>query len=181
MVVGLLTLPAIWYTLHDYQRERVLTLLDPQQDPLGAGYHIIQATIAVGSGGISGKGWLNGTQSHLQFLPERATDFIFAVYCEEFGFLGVLVMMAAYALILSRGLTIAINAQDTFGRLVAASLTMTFFIYIFVNMAMVTGQLPVVGIPLPLVSYGGTSIVTIMAAFGILMSVQTHRKFMSIS
>ncbi len=173
--------PAAWYFLHDYQRERILTLLDPGKDPLGAGYHIIQATIAVGSGGISGKGWLNGTQSHLQFLPERATDFIFAVYCEEFGLIGVIMMMAAYALILSRGFSIALNAQDTFGRLISASITMTFFTYVFVNMGMVTGQLPVVGVPLPLVSYGGTSLVTIMAGFGILMSVQTHRRFISIS
>jgi rod shape determining protein RodA len=178
---ALVSAPAAWFFLHDYQRERILTLFDPAKDPLGAGYHIIQATIAVGSGGLSGKGWLNGTQSHLQFLPERATDFIFAVYCEEFGFLGVLVMMSAYALVLSRGFSIALNAQDTFGRLVASSITMTFFIYIFVNMSMVTGQLPVVGVPLPLVSYGGTSLVTIMAGFGILMSIQTHRKFMSIS
>ena len=178
---AMVTAPAAWFVLHDYQRNRILTLLDPQTDPLGAGYHIIQATIAVGSGGISGKGWLNGTQSHLQFLPERATDFIFAVYCEEFGFIGVIVMLAAYAMVLSRGLTIALNAQDTFGRLLAASLTMTLFIYIFVNMGMVTGQLPVVGVPLPLVSYGGTSIVTIMAGLGILMSIQTHRKFMSYS
>lgn len=183
MAIGtaLASAPIAWLFLHDYQRERILTLLDPGKDPLGAGYHIIQATIAVGSGGLSGKGWLNGTQSHLQFLPERATDFIFAVYCEEFGFLGVLVMMAAYALILTRGFQIALDAQDTFGRLLAASITLTFFIYIFVNMGMVTGQLPVVGVPLPLVSYGGTSLVTIMAGFGILMSIQTHRRFMSIS
>ncbi|MEM7466715.1 MAG: rod shape-determining protein RodA [Pseudomonadota bacterium] len=179
--LGLAAAPVAWLFLHDYQRERILTLLDPDKDPLGAGYHIIQATIAVGSGGISGKGWLNGTQSHLQFLPERATDFIFAVYCEEFGLMGVVIMMSAYGLILSRGLSIALNAQDTFGRLVSASITMTFFIYIFVNMGMVTGQLPVVGVPLPLVSYGGTSLVTIMAGFGILMSVQTHRRFISIS
>ena len=181
LAMGLASAPAAWYFLHDYQRERILTLLDPGKDPLGAGYHIIQATIAVGSGGLSGKGWLNGTQSHLQFLPERATDFIFAVYCEEFGLLGVVMMMAAYALILVRGFAIALNAQDTFGRLISVSITLTFFTYIFVNMAMVTGQLPVVGVPLPLVSYGGTSLVTILAGFGILMSVQTHRRFISIS
>jgi len=181
MLVGLCTAPLAWFFLHDYQRARILTLFDPQQDPLGAGYHIIQATIAVGSGGISGKGWLNGTQSHLEFLPERATDFIFAVYCEEFGFIGVLIMLAAYALVLSRGLRIALGAQDSFGRLVAASLTLTLFIYIFVNMGMVTGQLPVVGVPLPLVSYGGTSLVTILAGFGILMSIQTHRRFITYS
>lgn len=174
---GLLAAPLAWFLLHDYQRQRILTLFDPQQDPLGAGYHIIQATIAVGSGGISGKGWLNGTQSHLEFLPERATDFIFAVYCEEFGFIGVIVMLAAYALVLARGLRIALSAQDSFGRLLAASLTMTLFIYVFVNMGMVIGQLPVVGVPLPLVSYGGTSLVTILAGLGILMSIQTHKRF----
>lgn len=163
--------------MHDYQRQRIVTLLDPAQDPLGAGYHIIQSTIAVGSGGLSGKGWLNGTQSHLEFLPERATDFIFAVYCEEFGLLGVVMLLCAYSLILARGLTIALSAQDAFGRLVAASLTFTLFIYVFVNMGMVTGQLPVVGVPLPFVSYGGTSIVTLMTGLGILMSIQTHRRF----
>jgi rod shape determining protein RodA len=176
-VSGLCAAPLAWLLLHDYQRQRILTLFDPQHDPLGAGYHIIQATIAVGSGGVSGKGWLNGTQSHLEFLPERATDFIFAVYCEEFGFIGVIVMLTAYALVLARGLRIALSAQDSFGRLTAASLTLTLFIYIFVNMGMVTGQLPVVGVPLPLISYGGTSLVTILAGFGILMSIQTHRRF----
>jgi len=174
---GLCAAPLAWLLLHDYQRQRIITLFDPHQDPLGSGYHIIQATIAVGSGGLSGKGWLNGTQSNLEFLPERATDFIFAVYCEEFGFIGVLVMLAAYALVVARGLRIALNAQDSFGRILAASLTMTLFIYIFVNMGMVTGQLPVVGIPLPLVSYGGTSLVTILIGLGILMSIQTHRRF----
>lgn len=169
--------PLGWYAMHDYQRQRVLTLLDPTQDPLGTGYHIIQSVIAVGSGGWTGKGWLNGTQSHLEFLPERATDFIFAVYCEEFGLLGVLVMLAAYSLVLVRGMQIALQAQDTFGRLVAASLSITFSVYIFVNMGMVTGQLPVVGVPLPLVSFGGTSLVTLMMGFGILMSIQTHRRF----
>jgi len=169
--------PIAWYTMHDYQRQRIITLLDPAQDPLGTGYHIIQATIAVGSGGLSGKGWLNGTQSHLEFLPERATDFIFAVYCEEFGLLGVLALLAAYSLVLFRGLQIAFMAQDTFGRLVAASLTFTLFVYVFVNMGMVTGQLPVVGVPLPLISYGGTSIVTILTGLGVLMSIQTHRRF----
>lgn len=169
--------PIAWYMMHDYQRQRIITLLDPAQDPLGAGYHIIQATIAVGSGGLSGKGWLNGTQSHLEFLPERATDFIFAVYCEEFGLIGVAVLLAAYSLILVRGLRIALYAQDIFGRLVAASLTVTLFVYVFVNMGMVTGQLPVVGVPLPLVSFGGTSIVTLMMGFGVLMSIQTHRRF----
>ena len=169
--------PLAWYAMHDYQRRRVLTLFDPEQDPLGAGYHIIQSTIAVGSGGLYGKGWLNGTQSHLEFLPERATDFIFAVYCEEFGLIGVLVLLVAYALIIVRGIRIALEAQDMFGRLVAGALTSTLFIYVFVNMGMVTGQLPVVGVPLPLVSYGGTSLVTILIGFGILMSIQTHRVF----
>ncbi len=175
--VAVVCAPIAWFTMHGYQRQRVLTLLDPAADPLGAGYHIIQSMIAVGSGGWSGKGWLNGTQSHLEFLPERATDFIFAVYCEEFGLLGVLVLLAAYLLVLVRGITIALNAQDDFSRLIAASLTFTLFIYIFVNMGMVIGQLPVVGVPLPLVSYGGTSLVTIMTGLGILMSIQTHRRF----
>ena len=175
--IAIVLAPIGWFAMHDYQRQRILTLLDPAKDPLGAGYHIIQATIAVGSGGWSGKGWLNGTQSHLEFLPERATDFIFAVYCEEFGLLGVLVMLLAYSLVLARGVKIALDAQEAFGRLVAASLSVTLFIYIFVNMGMVTGQLPVVGVPLPLVSYGGTSVVTLMTGFGILMSIQTHRRF----
>jgi rod shape determining protein RodA len=179
MALALLTAPFAWFSLHDYQRRRILTLFDPEQDPLGSGYHIIQSTIAVGSGGIYGKGWLNGTQSHLEFIPERATDFIFAVYCEEFGLAGVVILMIAYGLVLVRGLRIALEAQEMFSRLVAASLTSTMFIYIFVNMAMVTGQLPVVGVPLPLVSYGGTSLVTILIGFGILMSIQTHRKFIS--
>ena len=178
-LVGLVSAPLAWMFLHDYQRQRVLTLFDPQSDPLGAGYHIIQSTIAVGSGGLLGKGWLNGTQSHLEFIPERATDFIFAVFCEEFGFLGVLVLLAGYAGIIVRGLIIADDAQSVFGKLLATSLTLTFFIYIFVNMSMVIGQLPVVGVPLPLVSYGGTSLVTLMAAFGMLMSVRTHRRLIS--
>jgi len=176
-LVAVVLAPIAWYSMHDYQRQRIVTLLDPSKDPLGTGYHIIQSTIAVGSGGLSGKGWLNGTQSHLEFLPERATDFIFAVYCEEFGLIGVLVMLAAYSLVLTRGVQIAMAAQDPFGRLMAASLTITLFIYVFVNMGMVIGQLPVVGVPLPMVSYGGTSIVTLMAGFGILMSIQTHRRF----
>lgn len=179
VIIGLAAAPLGWFAMHDYQRQRILTLFDPEKDPLGSGYHIIQATIAVGSGGLYGKGWLNGTQSHLEFLPERATDFIFAVYCEEFGFVGVLVLLLAYSLILVRGIRIALEAQEMFGRLVAASLTLTFFIYIFVNMGMVTGQLPVVGVPLPMVSYGGTSLVTILVGFGILMSIQTHRKFIT--
>lgn len=172
--------PLVWnYLLHDYQRNRVLTFINPQNDPLGAGYHIIQSTIAIGSGGVYGKGWLDGTQSHLDFLPERSTDFIYAVYAEEFGFLGTLVLLALYLFIISRGLIIASQAQDTFSRLLGGSLTLTFFVYVFVNIGMVSGLLPVVGVPLPLISYGGTSMVTLMAAFGILMSIQTHRKLIS--
>jgi rod shape determining protein RodA len=171
--------PVLWYFMHDYQKQRVLTLLNPEQDPLGAGYHIIQSKIAIGSGGFYGKGWLNGTQSHLEFLPERSTDFIFAVFCEEFGMLGVLLLLCVYLYIISRGLYIAINAQHTYGRLLASSLTLTFFVYIFVNMGMVTGQLPVVGVPLPLISHGGTSMVTLMIGFGILMAIHTHRRFLS--
>jgi len=171
--------PALWYFMHDYQKQRVLTFLNPENDPLGAGYHTIQSKIAIGSGGFYGKGWLNGTQSHLEFLPERSTDFIFAVFCEEFGMLGVLFLLCLYLFIISRGLYIAINAQHTFGRLLASSLTLTFFVYIFVNMGMVTGQLPVVGVPLPLVSHGGTSMVTLMIGFGIIMAIHTHRRFLS--
>jgi rod shape determining protein RodA len=168
--------PFAWTHLHDYQRQRVLTLFDPEADPLGTGYHTIQAMIAVGSGGIYGKGWLNSSQAHLDYLPESSTDFIFAVYSEEFGLLGSLLLLAIYAIIVGRGLLIAYLAKDTYTRLLAGSLTLTFFLYFFVNMGMVTGILPIVGVPLPVMSYGGTSIVTIMAAFGILMSIQTHRK-----
>ncbi len=171
--------PILWHFMHDYQRRRVLTLFNPEQDPLGAGYHIIQSMIAIGSGGIYGKGWLNGTQSHLEFLPERSTDFIFAVYCEEFGLMGVLLLLSIYLFIIVRGLYIAMNAQQTYGKLLAAALTLTFFVYVFVNMGMVIGQLPVVGVPLPLISHGGTSMVTLMLAFGILMSIQTHRRILS--
>jgi rod shape determining protein RodA len=171
--------PVIWYSMHEYQKQRVITFLDPEQDPLGAGYHIIQSKIAIGSGGIYGKGWLNGTQSHLEFLPERSTDFIFAVFCEEFGLMGVLLLLCIYIFIIVRGLYISINAQQTYGRLLSGGLVLTFFVYIFVNMGMVTGQLPVVGLPLPLISLGGTSIVTLMVAFGILMAIHTHRRFLS--
>ena len=171
--------PLLWYFMHDYQKQRVLSFLNPENDPLGAGYHTIQSKIAIGSGGFYGKGWLNGTQSHLEFLPERSTDFIFAVFCEEFGMLGVLFLLCIYLFIISRGLYIAINAQHTFGRLLASGLTLTFFVYIFVNMGMVTGQLPVVGVPLPLVSHGGTSMVTLMIGFGIIMAIHTHRRFLS--
>jgi rod shape determining protein RodA len=172
-------LPVLWYLMHDYQRQRVLTFLNPESDPLGAGYHIIQSKIAIGSGGMYGKGWLNGTQSQLDFLPERHTDFIFAVLSEEFGLAGALLLLALNLFIVLRGLYIASQAQDTFSRLLAGALTLVFFVYLFVNTGMVTGLLPVVGVPLPLVSYGGTSLVTLMAGFGILMSIHTHRKLLA--
>lgn len=172
-------MPALWLVMHDYQRKRILTLLDPESDPLGAGYHIIQSKIAIGSGGIFGKGWLNGTQGQLEFLPERHTDFIFAVIGEEFGLLGALALLLVYLLIVGRGLYIAANAPDTYTRLLAGGLSITFFFYVFVNTAMVMGMIPVVGVPLPLVSAGGTSMVTLMAGFGILMSIQTHRKLVA--
>ena len=169
--------PVMWmYGMRDYQKQRVLTMLDPQSDPLGAGWNIIQSKTAIGSGGYDGKGWLQGTQSHLEFLPESHTDFIVAVLAEEFGFVGMLVLLTVYFLIILRCLYIAVSAQDSFSRLLAGALTMTFFIYIFVNIGMVSGMLPVVGVPLPLVSYGGTSGVTLMAAFGVLMSIQSHRR-----
>jgi rod shape determining protein RodA len=171
-------LPVAWHFLHDYQRQRVLTFLNPETDPLGTGYHIIQSTIAIGSGGVYGKGWLNGTQSQLDFLPERSTDFIFAAYAEEFGFIGALILLAVYLFIVTRCLYIASQGQDTFARLLAASLAVTFMVYVIINTGMVTGLLPVVGVPLPLVSYGGTSIVTLMAGFGILMSIHSHRKLL---
>jgi rod shape determining protein RodA len=174
-----LSAPLSWYFLHDYQRQRVLTFLNPERDPLGAGYHIIQSKIAIGSGGFFGKGWLNGTQSHLHFLPEHATDFIFAVCGEELGFLGSVILVMIFMIIILRGLYITIHAQDTFSRLLAGSLTLTFFVSFFINMGMVTGILPVMGLPLPLVSYGGSSMVTLMAGFGILMSIQTHRKLLT--
>lgn len=180
IVAALVAMPALWYlVMHEYQKKRVLTLLDPDSDPLGAGYHIIQSKIAIGSGGLFGKGWLNGSQGQLEFLPERSTDFIFAVIGEEFGLLGGLTVLAAYLFIVARGLVIAATAQDTFSRLLAGSISLTFFFYAFVNTAMVTGMLPVVGVPLPLVSAGGTSMVTLMAGFGILMSIQTHRKLLA--
>jgi len=172
-------MPMLWLVMHDYQRKRVLTLLDPESDPLGAGYHIIQSKIAIGSGGVFGKGWLNGTQGQLEFLPERHTDFIFAVIGEELGLLGALALLLLYLLIVGRGLYIAASAPDTFSRLLAGSLSITFFFYVFVNTAMVMGMIPVVGVPLPLVSAGGTSMVTLMAGFGILMSIQTHRKLVA--
>ena len=168
--------PFVWSLLHDYQRQRVLTLIDPAQDPLGTGYHTIQSTIAMGSGGWTGKGWLTGTQTHLDFIPERTTDFIFAVYAEEFGFAGSLVLLALLLLVIARGLFIAANAPTLFGRLLAGAITLTFFTYAFVNMGMVSGVLPVVGIPLPLISYGGTALVSICLGFGILMSIATHKR-----
>ena len=177
-VVGLLAASVfpLWGMLHDYQRKRILTLLDPTQDPLGAGYHIIQSTIAVGSGGISGKGWLNGTQAHLEFIPERHTDFILAVYSEEFGLIGNGVLLVLYALLVARGLMIAANAATVFARLLAVAIALMFFTYAFVNMGMVSGILPVVGVPLPFLSYGGTALLTLFIGAGILMSVQRHRK-----
>ncbi len=177
-VMALGALPLLWHFMRDYQRQRVLTLLNPESDPLGSGYHIIQSKIAIGSGGVFGKGWLNGSQAKLEFLPESSTDFIFAVLGEEFGLMGQLVLILLYLFIVARGLYIASQGQDTFSRLLAGSISLTFFVYFFVNMGMVSGLLPVVGVPLPLVSYGGTSMVTLMAGFGILMSIHTHRKLL---
>jgi rod shape determining protein RodA len=170
--------PILWSQLYDYQKQRILTFLDPESDPLGAGYHITQSKIAIGSGGLFGKGWMQGTQAKLDFLPESHTDFIFAVYSEELGLMGVLLLLTLYLSIVGRGLYISLRAQDTFQRLVAASLSLTFFVYVFINMGMVMGLLPVVGVPLPLVSFGGTSMVSLLAGFGILMSIQTHRKLL---
>ena len=178
-LAGLLgaAVPLFWmFVMHDYQRQRVLTFLDPESDPLGAGYHIIQSKIAIGSGGIYGKGWLNGTQSHLDFLPEGSTDFIFAAFLEEFGLVGGCLLLVLYFFIIARSLYMATRAPDTYTRLLAGSLTLIFFIYAFVNSGMVSGLLPVVGLPLPLFSYGGTSLVTIMAGFGILISIYSHRR-----
>lgn len=170
------SLPLIWALMHDYQRQRVMTLLDPTTDPLGKGFHIIQSMIAVGSGGIVGKGFLQGTQTHLEFIPERTTDFVFSVYMEEFGLMGAVVLLVLYGLLISRGFAIASSAPTLFARLLAASLTMIFFTYAFVNMGMVVGILPVVGVPLPFMSYGGTALLTLGLASGILMSIQRHRK-----
>jgi rod shape determining protein RodA len=173
---GAAAVPLLWPFLHDYQRRRILTLLDPTSDPLGAGYHIIQSTIAVGSGGLAGKGWLNGTQSHLEFIPERHTDFIFAVFSEEFGLIGNVVLLILYSLLIGRGLVIASGAATIFARLMAGAIALMFFTYAFVNMGMVSGILPVVGVPLPFLSYGGTALLTLFIGAGILMSVQRHRK-----
>lgn len=175
-LAGAASLPLVWSVLHDYQRQRVLTLLDPAKDPLGAGYHTIQSTIALGSGGLAGKGWLSGSQTHLDFIPERTTDFIFAVYSEEFGLIGNAVLLILFLLVIARGAAITANAPTLFTRLLGGAFTLTFFTYAFVNMGMVSGILPVVGVPLPLVSYGGTSLVTICLGFGILMSIHTHKK-----
>jgi rod shape determining protein RodA len=181
VLIGLAVLFAVslfplWNHMRDYQKKRILTLLDPTTDPLGAGYHIIQSTIAVGSGGLAGKGWLNGTQSHLEFIPERHTDFIFAVFSEEFGLIGNTVLLILYALLIARGLMIASTAPTIFARLMAGAIALMFFTYAFVNMGMVSGILPVVGVPLPFISYGGTALLTLFIGAGILMSVQKHRK-----
>ncbi|MES2918075.1 MAG: rod shape-determining protein RodA [Pseudomonadota bacterium] len=170
------TAPIAWGLLHDYQRQRIMTLIDPESDPLGTGWNILQSKTAIGSGGITGKGWLNGTQSHLEFLPEGHTDFIIAAYSEEFGLIGVITLLLLYLVILGRGIYIASTAQDSYSRLLAGAITLSFFVYVFVNMGMVSGILPVVGVPLPFISYGGTAIITLMSGFGILMSIQTHKK-----
>lgn len=175
-VLSAASLLPLWGLLHDYQRKRFLTLLDPTQDPLGAGYHTIQSTIAVGSGGIVGKGWLQGTQAHLEFIPERHTDFIFAVFSEEFGLIGSCVLLVLYGLLVGRGLMIAAQAATLFSRLFAGAVTLMFFTYAFVNMGMVSGILPVVGVPLPFVSYGGTALATLFVGVGILMSIHHHRR-----
>jgi rod shape determining protein RodA len=175
-LAGVAALFPLWGMLHDYQRRRILTLIDPTQDPLGAGYHTIQSTIAVGSGGLAGKGWLHGTQTHLEFIPERHTDFIFAVFSEEFGLIGNVLLLVLYTLLIARGLMIAANAATFFARLLAAAVTLMFFTYAFVNMGMVSGILPVVGVPLPFISYGGTALLTLFIGIGILMSVHSHRQ-----
>jgi rod shape determining protein RodA len=181
ITLAVLSIPGaygLWQLMADYQKQRVLTLIDPNSDPLGAGYNIIQSKIAIGSGGLFGKGWTNGSQAHLEYLPERDTDFIFAVIGEEMGLLGVLTLLCLYVFVVARGLYISVQAPDTYSRLLAGSISLTFFVYVFVNTAMVTGLLPVVGVPLPLVSFGGTSMVTLMAGFGILMSIHSHRKLL---
>jgi rod shape determining protein RodA len=176
IVAGLASLPIVWSILHDYQRHRVMTLIDPTTDPLGKGFHIIQSMIAIGSGGLTGKGWTKGTQTHLEFIPERTSDFLFAAYSEEFGLIGNIVLLVLYLLLIGRGLLIAANAPTLFSRLLAGALILIFFTYAFVNMGMVSGILPVVGVPLPFMSYGGTAFVTLGLGMGILMSIQRHRK-----
>jgi rod shape determining protein RodA len=178
-LLGVATVPIGWNLLREYQRARVFTFLNPESDPLGAGYNIIQSKIAIGSGHIFGKGWLQGSQAHLEFLPERSTDFIFAVMAEEFGLLGVALLLVLYVILVGRGLYIAAQAQDTFTRLLAGALSLTFFVYVFVNAGMVSGLLPIVGVPLPLVSAGGTSMVTLMAGFGMLAAIHGHRKLLA--
>lgn len=173
------TLPLIWPLLHEYQRDRIRTFLDPTNDPLGAGYHIIQSTIAIGSGGVLGKGWQNGSQAQLDFIPERSTDFILAVFGEEFGLIGILLLLTLYLIIIGRGMMIANNAPTTFSRLLASAVTLSFFTYAFVNVGMVAGILPVVGVPLPLMSYGGTAILSMSISFGMLMSIATHKQLVS--
>jgi rod shape determining protein RodA len=179
VTVAGVAVPFVWPMLHDYQRLRIRTLLDPMEDPLGAGYHIIQSTIAIGSGGILGKGWLNGTQAQLDFVPERSTDFILAVFGEEFGLAGNVLLIVLYILIIARGMMITANASTVFSRLTAGAITLTFFTYAFVNMGMVSGILPVVGVPLPMISYGGTALLSVLAGFGILMSISTHKQLVS--
>ncbi len=184
VIVGLTALaaagaPFVWQHLHDYQRERILTFVDPTRDPLGAGYHSSQASIALGSGGVVGKGWMNGTQTHLDFLPERHTDFIFAVFGEEFGLVGNVVLLVLYLLLIGRGMMITANASTMFARLVAGAVTLMFFTCAFVNMGMVSGVLPIVGVPLPFVSYGGTALISLFIGLGLLMSVQAHRKLVN--
>ena len=184
IIVGLVALgnavaPLVWSHLHDYQRERILTFIDPTRDPLGAGYHSSQASIALGSGGVVGKGWLNGTQTHLEFIPERTTDFVFAAFAEEFGLIGNVVLLVLYLLLIGRGMMITANASTMFARLMAGTMTLMFFTYAFVNMGMVSGVLPVVGVPLPLISYGGSALISLFIGLGILMSVQAHRKLVN--
>jgi rod shape determining protein RodA len=181
IILGLIALAGIggwvgWHFLHDYQRQRIFTFMDPQTDPLGAGYHIIQSQIAIGSGGVFGKGWMNGSQAQLDYLPESSTDFIFAVIGEEFGMLGLFILLLLYAFVVGRAIYLSTQTQDTYARLLAGSLALTFFVYVFINTGMVSGLLPVVGVPLPLISYGGTSMVTLLASFGILMAMYSHRK-----
>lgn len=179
-IIFLLFIPILWFFLmHDYQKNRIITLLNPKTDPLGAGYHIIQSKIAIGSGGLFGKGWLKGTQSQLEFLPERHTDFIFAVLAEEFGLVGVIILIILYLILIIRGLKIASNAQNTFNRIISAGFTLILFFYIFINIGMVIGILPIVGVPLPIISYGGTALIILMAKFGIIMSIQKHKTFLS--
>jgi rod shape determining protein RodA len=168
--------PVAWHFMHDYQRQRILTLIDPESDPLGNGWNIIQSKTAIGSGGVFGKGWLNGSQSHLDFLPEGHTDFIIAAYSEEFGLIGVAILLILYTVIIGRSFYIAAGATDSYSRLLAGAITLSFFVYVFVNAGMVSGILPVVGVPLPFVSYGGTAIITLLSGFGVLMSIHTHRK-----